>query len=111
MAAYNMVNPRVIQRERSLCSPNENPDVAREFAIAHQLAALRSGNPDAGRAYQGDEGQDRRFNVGALLGTLAIALAFAVLVLLGVLVWRERRQPQFSFHLPTPCAQLHAVFS
>jgi hypothetical protein len=37
-----MVNPRVIQRERSLCSPNENPDVAREFAIADQLAALRA---------------------------------------------------------------------
>jgi hypothetical protein len=48
-----MVNPRVIQRERSLCSPNENPDVAREFAIADQLAALRGGNPKAGRAYQG----------------------------------------------------------
>ena len=29
--------------------------------------------------------------MGALLGTLASALAFAVLVLLGVLVWRERR--------------------
>jgi hypothetical protein len=37
-----MVNPRVIQRERSLCSPNENPDVAREFAVADQLAALRA---------------------------------------------------------------------
>jgi hypothetical protein len=35
--AYNMVNPRVIQRERSLCSPNENPDVAREFAVADEL--------------------------------------------------------------------------
>ena len=29
--------------------------------------------------------------MGALLGTLASVLAFAVLVLLGVLVWRERR--------------------
>ena len=29
--------------------------------------------------------------MGALLGTLASALAFAVVVLLGVLVWRERR--------------------
>jgi hypothetical protein len=56
MAAYNMVNPRVIQRERSLCSPNENPDVAREFAVADQVAALRGGNPEAGRANQGDEG-------------------------------------------------------
>jgi hypothetical protein len=45
MAAYNMVNPRVIHQERSLCSPNENPDVAREFAVADQLAAVRGGNP------------------------------------------------------------------
>jgi hypothetical protein len=43
--AYNMVNPRVIQRERSLCSSNENPDVAREFAVADQVAALRGGDP------------------------------------------------------------------
>jgi diguanylate cyclase (GGDEF)-like protein/PAS domain S-box-containing protein len=40
---------------------------------------------------QGDEGQDWRFNVGALLGTLTISLGIAVLVLLGVLIWRERR--------------------
>ena len=45
MAAYNMVNPRVIQQERSLCSPNENPDVAREFAIADQVVAVRGDNP------------------------------------------------------------------
>src|SRR4051812_23070130 len=45
MAAYNMVNPRVIHQERSLCSPNENPDVAREFAVADQVAAVRGGNP------------------------------------------------------------------
>jgi hypothetical protein len=44
MAAYNMVNPRVIQQERSLCSPNENPDVAREFAVADQVAAVRGDN-------------------------------------------------------------------
>jgi hypothetical protein len=43
MAAYNMVNPRVIEQERSLCSPNENPDVAREFAVADQVAAVRGG--------------------------------------------------------------------
>jgi hypothetical protein len=54
--AYNMVNPRVIQRERSLCSPNENPDVAREFAVADPVAALRGGNPKTGRANEGDEG-------------------------------------------------------
>jgi hypothetical protein len=46
MAAYNMVNPRVIQQEPSLCSPNENPDVARDFAVADQVAAVRSGNPE-----------------------------------------------------------------
>lgn len=40
---------------------------------------------------QGDEGQDWRFNVGALLGTVTISLGIAVLVLLGVLIWRERR--------------------
>jgi hypothetical protein len=40
-----MVNPRVIQRERSLCSPNENPNVARELIVADQVAALRGGNP------------------------------------------------------------------
>jgi hypothetical protein len=45
MAAYNMVNPRVIQQERSLCSPNENPDVARELAVADQVAAVRGGTP------------------------------------------------------------------
>jgi hypothetical protein len=45
MAAYNMVNPRVIQQEPSLCSPNENPDVARDFAVANQVAAVRGGNP------------------------------------------------------------------
>ena len=45
MAAYNMVNPRVIQQERSLCSPNENPDVAREFAIAAQVVAVRGDDP------------------------------------------------------------------
>jgi hypothetical protein len=44
MAAYNMVNPRVIEQERSLCSPNENPDVARKFAVADQVAAVRGGN-------------------------------------------------------------------
>jgi hypothetical protein len=46
MAAYNMVNPRVIQQEPSLCSPNENPDVARDFAVADQVAAVRGGNPE-----------------------------------------------------------------
>ena len=40
-----MVNPRVIHQERSLCSPNENPDVAREFAVADQVAAVRGGTP------------------------------------------------------------------
>jgi hypothetical protein len=45
MAAYNMVNPRVIHQERSLCSPNENPDVARELAVADQVAAVRGGTP------------------------------------------------------------------
>jgi hypothetical protein len=43
-----MVNPRVIQRERSLCSLNENPDVARKLALAAQIAALRA--HEAGRA-------------------------------------------------------------
>src|SRR5690348_16489094 len=73
VAAYNMVNPCAFRQGRSLCS------LKREIqTVAH-------------RANDGDEGQDRRFNVGALLGTLASALALAVLVLLGVLVWRERR--------------------
>jgi hypothetical protein len=40
-----MVNPRVIHQERSLCSPNENPDVARELAVADQVAAVRGGTP------------------------------------------------------------------
>jgi hypothetical protein len=54
MAAYNMVNPRVIERERSLCSLKENSDVARKLAAAEPIAALRA--HDAGRAYPGDEG-------------------------------------------------------
>jgi hypothetical protein len=29
-----MVNPRVIQRQRSLCSLNDNPDVAQRNAVA-----------------------------------------------------------------------------
>jgi len=54
MPAYNMVNPRVIQQERSLCSPNENPDVAREFAVAEPaVAAVRGRQPEAGRANKG----------------------------------------------------------
>ena len=51
MTAYNMVNPRVIQRERSLCSPNEKFNVARTLAVGEQIAALRA--HEAGRANQG----------------------------------------------------------
>ena len=48
-AAYNMVNPRVIQRERSLCSPNENPDVAREFAdCGSTCRAAEAATPNSG---------------------------------------------------------------
>ena len=39
----------------------------------------------------GDRRTGRRFNVSALSGTLIISLAVAVVVLLGVLLWRERR--------------------
>ena len=53
MPAYNMVNPRVIHQERSLCSPNENPDVAREFAIAAQVVAVRGDNPRQAAQTQG----------------------------------------------------------
>ncbi len=42
ITAYNMVNLRVIQRERSLCSLNENSDVARKLAAAERIAALRA---------------------------------------------------------------------
>ncbi|MGH8185206.1 MAG: diguanylate cyclase, partial [Steroidobacteraceae bacterium] len=69
------------------------------FAAGDQVAGTlarrgerrSNGTISSGSCKQGDEGQDWRFNVGALLGTLTISLGIAVLVLLGVLIWRERR--------------------
>ncbi len=43
-----------------------------------------------GRGNLGDRSKER-FNVSALLGTLTISLAVAVLLLLGFVLWRERR--------------------
>ena len=47
IAAYNMVNPCVISGGVRYAPRNENPHVAREFAVADQVAALRGGNPNS----------------------------------------------------------------
>jgi len=73
---------------RSLCCPPRLTD-----ACAH-FSRRRFNLPDtATRRHaltRGFEGQER-FNVSALLGTLTISLAIAVVLLLGFILWRERR--------------------
>src|SRR5687767_6576802 len=67
---------------RSLCCLACIQTLARIFAALLQLAA--SAAPSGDR-------RTRAVNVSALLGTLTISLAVAVLLLLGVILWRERR--------------------